>query len=231
MGFFSTSIYGEYGLTDQLTIQLYAPIFNRNYHNNQVSQATGETFIAGEALNGIGDFDITFKHGLSKPGSKVATAVSWTFGLPFGKTEGSTLRNLQLGDGEFNMMLRLDVGTGWNIGNTSMYGNVYAGFNNRTNNFSDEFRAGLEIGAQFLDQKLLFISRLNVVESLKNGVPSGLNIGASLFANNSEFTSVELELAYNVQDNWGVSVGYGSAVRGELIFASASYNVGVFVKI
>jgi len=51
IGFFSTSIYAEYGITNRLTGQLYAPIFARNYHNNQVSAATGETILNGEGMS------------------------------------------------------------------------------------------------------------------------------------------------------------------------------------
>ena len=55
-GIFTTAIYAEHGLTDRLTGIVYAPIFTRNYYNNQVLASSGETFIEGEALNGIGDF-------------------------------------------------------------------------------------------------------------------------------------------------------------------------------
>jgi len=112
-----------------------------------------------------------------------------------------------------------------------MFGNIHAGFNNRTEDFSDEIRAGIEIGAQFFNKNLWVIARTNLVESRKNGLPSGLNNGASLFANNSEYASAEIELAYNIKKNWGVSAGFGSAFRGELIFASPSYTIGVFVNI
>lgn len=84
-----------------------------------------------------------------------------------------------------------------------MYSNVYTAFNKRTNDFSDEYRIGAEIGIQIFNGKLLMASKLNIVESLKNGTPSGLNNGASLFANNTEFSSLEIDLAYNIQKKMG----------------------------
>ncbi len=231
IGFWSTALYAEYGFTNRLTGQIYAPFFVRNYHNDQVSAATGETFLEGEALNGIGDFDVTLKYGLTKKNSKVAMTSGITLGLPFGKTTGSTLENLQLGDGEFNVLVRVDMGTSWKLSQFPMYMNVYTGFNKRTNDFSDEFRVGAELGIQLFKEKFLVAGKLNVVESLKNGIPSGLNSGASLFANNTEFSSLTIELSYSIQENWGVTVNNGIALRGENVFASPSYSVGVFWKI
>lgn len=231
IGFWSTALYAEYGLTDRLTGQIYAPFFVRNYHNDQVSAATGETFLEGEALNGIGDFDFTLKYGLTNKKSKVAMTAGLTLGLPLGKTSGSTLENLQLGDGEFNVLTRVDLGTSWKLNQLPMYMNVYTGFNKRTNNFSDEFRAGAEIGIQLFKEKLLLAGKLHIVESLKNGTPSGLNNGASLFANNTEFSSLTIELSYNIQENWGVSFNNGIPLRGENVFANPSYSFGIFWKI
>ena len=231
IGFWSTALYGEYGFTDRLTGQIYAPFFVRNYHNDQVSLATGETFLEGEALNGIGDFDFTLKYGLTPKRSKVAIAAGLTLGIPLGKTTGSTLGNLQLGDGEFNMLGRVDLGTSWKLGQSPMYLNTYAGFNKRTNDFSDEFRAGAEVGIQLFRQKLLVSGKLDMVESLKNGIPSGLNNTTSLFANNAEFTTVTVEVAYHIQKNWGISVANAIPLRGENVFSNPAYSVGVFWKI
>ena len=233
IGFFSTSLYGEYGVTDRLTAQFFAPFFVRNIFYDQVSAATGETFIEGEGINGVGDFDLTLKYGLTKPGSRVAISAGVTLGLPLGRTTGSSLQNLQLGDGEFNVISRVDVGTSWELGyeGLPMYLNVYGAFNNRTNDFSDEVRVGAEIGAQFFDKKLLLSGKLDVIESLRNGIPSGLNSGASLFANNAEISTVTVELAYNIQENWGISVSTARPFRGENIFSAPAYSVGVHLTI
>lgn len=232
IGYWSTSLYAEYGITDRLTGQIYAPFFVRNYHNDQVSAATGDTFIEGEALNGIGDFDLTMKYGLTKD-TKLAMTAGLTLGIPLGKTSGAALQNLQLGDGEFNVMARVDLGTSWQLGYNliPVYMNVYTAFNKRTEGFSDEIRVGAEVGVQLLEESLLVSGKLNVVESLKNGIPSGLNNGASLFANNAEFTSLTVEVAYSIQEEWGISVSSGLPLRGENVFASPSYSVGVFWKI
>ena len=102
-GIFNTSLYAEYGFTDRLTGIVYAPLFSRNYHNNRVSATTGETLTEGEALNSIGDFDVSIKYGLTAPGAKIPISATLTFGLPLGKTGVGELGILQTGDGEFNI--------------------------------------------------------------------------------------------------------------------------------
>lgn len=231
LGYFSTSIYGEYGFTERLTGIVYAPIFSRNFSNNQISMTTGETILEGEAINGLGDTDISIKYGLTAPGQGVALAATATFGLPLGNSSGGTQGNLALGDGEFNQMLTLDAGSGFKLGQIPMYGNAYIGFNNRTNGFSDEVRYGIEVGANLFNEKVWLTTRLKGIESLKNEPASGLQNSTSLFANNSEFTAYEVEVAYNIKPSWGVSAGFGGAFRGEIILANPSYSVGVFVKI
>jgi len=227
-GLFTTSLYGEYGITDRLTTIVYFPFFSRTYHNNTVSGTTGEIITPGEAINGLGDTDLSLKYGITRPGASIAVSATATFGIPLGNSSGGTQNNLQLGDGEFNQMLTLDAGTGWQNGNTPFYTNVSVSFNNRTNNFSDEIRYTAELGAHLFNKKLWLIGRLNAVESLRNGGTTATVSTTSLFANNTEFVTLGAELAYNVGENWGVSFAYAGSIRGEITLASPSYSVGVF---
>ncbi len=229
-GIFNSSIYAEYGITDRLTAVLYLPFFSRTYQNNIISGTTAEIITPGEAINGIGDTDLSFKYGLTKPGRGLSVAATATFGLPFGNDSGGTQGQLQIGDGEFNQLLTIDAGTSWQNNNTPLYANFSLGFNNRTNGFSDEVRYTAELGAKIFNQKLWVIGRVNAIESLKNGDTAETSNSTSIFANNTEFVTLGGELAYNIGEKWGVSFGYASAIRGEIIFAAPSYSFGVFTS-
>ncbi len=226
-GIFNTSIYAEYGLTDRFTTIVYFPFFSRAFINNEVSGTTGEILTPGDAINSIGDTDISLKYALNTKGL-IRTAATLTLGLPFGNDSGGALNNLQTGDGEFNQMLQLDASASYQIKNTTIYGTTYVGINNRNNGFSDEFRFGFELGAGLLKSKLWIIGRITGVESFKNGDLASDSNSTSVFANNSEFTSYGMEVAYKITPKFGISAGYASAFRGEIIFASPSYSVGVF---
>jgi len=227
-GVFNTTLYAEYGLTDRLTTIVNAPLFSRNYMNNIRSNTTKAIITEGEALNNLGDIDLGIKYGLTSPGAKFPIALSVTLGLPTGKIGGGSQGNLQTGDGEFNQLLLLESGTGFKIGKSSAYVSAYTGFNNRTNGYSEEFRYGLEFGVQILNQKLWINSRLTAVESFKNGDTAATNTSTSIFANNSEFTSVGIELNYYLSNTVGISAGVAGALRGEIIAAAPAYSVGIF---
>lgn len=228
-GIFNTNAYFEYGIATRFTGVVNATLLSRNYMNNLVSRGTGEVLVPGEAYNSLGDIDLSLKYGLNKPGAKFPIAASVMFGLPTGNPSAGTEGNLQTGDGEFNQMIQLDAGTGFNWGKkVSGYFSTYVGFNNRTNDFSEEIRYGLESGAGLANNKLWVIGRITGIESLKNGPASGTITSTSIFANNAEYTSMGLEVAYSVTKNLGFSASAAGAFRAEIIAAAPSYSVGVF---
>ena len=133
-GIFNTTLYAEYGFTDRITGIVNFPLFSRSFFNNQVSATTGEIITPGEAINGVGDAEVGVQYGLYSGGGWAISA-SLKFGLPFGEDAGGTAGTLQTGDGEFNQILRVDVGKSFQLGQLNAYANAYGGFNNRTNGF------------------------------------------------------------------------------------------------
>jgi len=227
-GIFNTFIYTEYGITDKFTAILNGALLSRNYMNNVRSIATNEIIIKGEAINTIGDFDVGLKYGLTKPGANIPMAIGFILGLPIGATGKGTLGALQTGDGEFNQMIQFDIGKGFQIKKQPAYFSIYTAFNNRTNGYSEEFRYGAEVGVGLLSGKLWLSSKLNGIKSFKNGETIETVTSTSIFANNSEFTSIAFEANYLITQKFGLSVNYATAVSGKIIAAAPSYNVGVF---
>lgn len=228
-GIFNTNLYVEYGLTDRLTGIVNGTAFSRNYMNNLVSGTTNEILVPGESLNSIGDIDVSLKYRLNDPDQQFAIAVTGGVGIPSGTLGGGTQGNLQTGDGEFNQFVQFDFGSGINITDgLNSYVTGFAGFNNRTNGFSDEVRLGAELGLGFLDSRIWVIGRLNIIESLKNGDPTDGNATTSIFANNSELTSLGVEANFYITEHFGLSAGVAGALRAEIIAAAPNYSVGVF---
>lgn len=228
-GIFNTNFYGEYGITDQFTGIINGPFFTRNYTNNLVSGTTGEVLVPGEAVNALGDIDLGFKYGFKLTSLEIPVSATLILGLPTGKASAGTQGNLQTGDGEFNQMLQIDAGAGFNLTpKINSYFSTYIGFNNRTNGYSEEFRYGLEAGLGFMGRKLWVIGRVGGVESFKNGETAATITSTSIFANNTEYTSFAVEAAYYVTKRVGFSASYAGAWRGEIIAAAPTYSVGVF---
>ena len=230
-GIYNTFLYGEFGLTDRLTATFNGNLFGRNTMNNVLSATTNDVLIKGEAYNGLGDIDLGIKYGLTQPGAKIPIAASVILGLPTGATGKGEFGNLATGDGEFNQQIQVDAGSGFALGKNSGYLSCYTAINNRTNGFSEEFRFGAEFGVGVLNNKLWLNSKLNIIKSFKNGDTAETITSTSIFANNTEFTSLGVEANYYITDKIGISANYTSALSGRIIAAAPSYSFGVYIDI
>lgn len=220
---FTTSLYGEYGFTDRLTGLVYFPFFVRSTLNEIEFRQSG-VVIPGDEVNAIGDADIGFTYGLIT-GKPVVISASLVLGLPLGKTAGGDSQILQTGDGEFNQMIRVDASHSFYP--KPIYASAYAGFNNRTRNFSDEIRMGFEVGATF--KKFIPIFKFNVVTSLENG--SGEVAQNGVFSNNTGFVSPAIELNYLLTDKIGITSSAAFALSGKNILAAPNFGFGLFVNL
>ncbi len=229
-GLFNLNVYGEYGITDKLDAIVYVPFFSRTYQNDQVSATTGEIIQEGEAINSIGDIDIVLRYSILQ-NSKMALATTVKLGLPTGNDAGGSDGSFQTGDGEFNQMLQLNFGFPFSIKKASLYAKTFIGYNNRTQDFSDELHFGAESGISLFKKKVLLLGRFKRVQSLKNGDKSAINAQGSIFANNIEYTNLEGEVAYYITKKLGASFTYSSAIEGRIIYANASISGGVFLVI
>ncbi len=229
-GQFNLNFYGEYGITDKLDIIAYIPFFSRAYQNDQISGTTGQTIQEGEAINNIGDSDIGVRYSILKR-DYLALSGTLKLGIPIGEDSGGTDGSFQTGDGEFNQLVQVDLGVPFTIKNTPLYAKTFFGFNNRTQDFSDELHLGGEIGVSLWKKRIWLIGRLNRLQSLKNGSKSAQNTQGSIFANNVEYTSFGGEVAYYITKKLGVSVSYATATDGRIIYASPSISGGIFLDI
>lgn len=230
-GVFNVNLYGEYGLTDQVDLVAYIPFFVRSFQNKSVSATRGNTLTEGAALNSFGDTDLGVRYSVYKS-DKLAISSTLKFGIPLGDTEGGNERAvLQNGDGEFNQHLQVDVGFPFSIGVSNAYAKTHLAYNHRTEGFSDELYYGGEMGVQFLS-KLWLIGRVAVLESTRNGsLGDAGSMNGSIFANNIEYTSLGVELAYYITQKAGVSITYASPVSGRIIVAAPSYSGGFFFEL
>ena len=172
-GIFVTSLYGRHGITDKITLVGYIP-FTRVYQNEQIF-TSGNPGQPGEAVNSFGDIDLAVEVQILKR-PKWVLATSLTLGIPSGNNTGGSDGSYQTGDGEFNQILKVLVGTSFKIAKHSFYAKGSVGVNNRSNGYSDEIRLGFETGSQVFKNKFLLLVRLDTIQSFFNG---------SLYAENS----------------------------------------------
>lgn len=223
IGLYTTSIYGEYGFTNRVTGIVYLPVFVKNTLNN-IKFIQSQNVVPGDQYSSIGDAELGVKYGMfmDKP---VVLSASIILGLPLGGTAGGESQILQTGDGEFNQMIRFDASHSFYP--KPFFVSTYVAFNNRTNNFSDEIRFGLEFGATF--KKFIPIFKLNVLESLENGGETVVQNG--VFNNNMEFVSPSIEVNYQFNKRLGISASGAFAFSGQNILAAPNWGLGVYYNL
>ena len=163
LGDYTFSLYGEYGLRDDLTLVAYLPFYKRITLNKQVGRPSGFVYFAGDDVNGIADAQLGLRYRLAHLGATVISA-ALTLGVPLG--DDSQPNGLLTGDGEANQLLALQIGH--SLYPAPAYFNVDIGFNNRVKGYSDEVLYSVEVGYTFKG-KLTAILRLRGLESLENG--------------------------------------------------------------
>lgn len=229
-GTFTTSFYAEYGVSNKFDLIAFVPFFTINYQNKVIGATRGTLLSEGASLNSFGDTDIGIRYALVKK-SKVALSAMVKFGIPTGKTTGGNEQAiLQAGDGEFNQHLQLDLGLPFKLFNISSYGKALAGYNIRSEGFSDEIHFGTEVGFNLLSSKIWLVGRFYVLKSTKNG-NEDIAANGSIFANNIEYNNLGFEAAYYISKKIGVSYTFTTAVSGRIISAAPSHSAGIFLDI
>ena len=224
----STSIYAEYGVSERFTTIVYFPFFSKATLYELKDINSGTIIKEGDAISSVGDTDITILYSLIKD-KPIVLSASLTFGLPFGIDRGGKDGSLQTGDGEFNQMLKMEAGGTVKVGKLYPYFILFMGINNRTRDFSDEFRYGAEAGVS--KGFITVIIRTYGVKSFFNGSANESLFSKVPAANNTEYLIMAPELAFNFSREAGVSFSCFKALSGRFYFSNPSYSLGVFLKL
>lgn len=221
---YTFSLYGEYGLRDNLTLIGYLPFFKRITLNKQVGRPSGFVYFAGDDVSGIADAQLGLRYRLANLGATVVSA-ALVLGVPLG--DDTQPNGLLTGDGETNQILTLQVGH--SLYPKPAYFNVDIGFNNRVKGYSDEYLYACEIGYTF-KEKLTAILRLRGLESLENG-DDGVHGGmGGLYANNQSYMTYGPELIYNLDDRTGISLSAAGTARVQNALVAPVFSLGFFLK-
>ncbi|MEQ8238072.1 MAG: transporter [Cyclobacteriaceae bacterium] len=223
IGLYTSSLYGEYGLTDKLTAIGYFPFFVRSTLNEIKFRQSGNS-VPGDEVNALGDAQIGLKYGFNQE-NPIVFSVGLTVGIPLGETMGGEGRILQTGDGEWNQLLRIDASHSFYP--KPFYASATLGFNNRTQGFSDEIHYGFELGYT-PTEKITVIIKSYTVNSLYNG-DGVMTMSNGIFSNNTEYFSIGPELIYGITSDFGFTAGAGFAFSGKRILASPNWSAGLFM--
>jgi hypothetical protein len=202
----SANLFADFGLSDRITLTAMVPIVR------VATDITSNTTLA--------DIDIAMRYAIKKSG--LAMSLMTLIGIPNGDNKNS--QGLLTGDGEFNQLIKYNIGSGGN----KWWTQLGFGFNNRTKGYSDEIRYEGEAGYKLMGDKLLAILKIGGISSLDNGTIN-LPSRRGLYANEVEYFAPAIELMYYFNKHVGASLraaGAGSGARN--VQASPQFSLGVF---
>ena len=209
-GRYTTSLYGEFGLVDRLTLVGYMPFFQR----------ISEEGPGGDTKSGTGDWELGARIGLL---TNRATVVSLQVmaGLPLGDSFSEQQEvGLFTGDGEFNQLFLLQVGH--SLWPTPGYLKGEIGFNNRESDFSDELRYALEAGFM-IDERIGVSAWLRGVKALGTGDEWTLN--------DQQYVSFGPEINFYVTSNAGITAGVTKYTGARNLLDAPAWDIGIFLKL
>ncbi|WP_423998281.1 hypothetical protein [Maribacter sp. IgM3_T14_3] len=223
---FNTSallIYGEYGISDRFTAIVDLPLVRLN------------SFSTTETVGGVGNIQLGVKYKLLKSfplSLQVALDIPTNDGSNFAQSNNANAFgefdeiNLPVSDGEFNVWTTLAASHGFKNGKT--YASAFSSVNFRTEDFSNQFQAGVELGHLFFD-KLYLIGKLKIQERLSS--ENNVQSGSFLFGEGTTFTNYGITTMYKVTDHFNVVAQYsdyaGFLVERKNIYDGGTFSLGV----
>jgi hypothetical protein len=219
------NLYSEYGLTDNFTLLLNAPLLKFN------------SFESTETVAGVGDIRLGVKYQFIK---SLPTSISIEAEIPTGDAENFAKNknlndlgfreqvNLPLSDGEFNVWLTLASSKSTNNG--KFYGSAFVAYNERTKGFSSQLQVGAEAGYLFFD-KLWLIGKMRIQETIS---PTDELVNF-LLGERTEYTSFGVTALYKITKKWRLTASYSNygnlIVSQKNLYDGATYSLGVAIEL
>lgn len=220
-GMLTTNIYAEYGFTNRLDVYAFSPVLSGHFVQGGTTE-NGQVITEDQAW-GLGDIDAGFKYALLKS-DKWNVALSGMLGIPSGNDQAGETGQLMLGDGEFNQLVQLWASRGFTA---NWFGTLMFGANNRTQQFSDELHACVEVG--YTKSRYTFMVKSYMLKSLNNGSAQEATV-PGIYSHNLEYVSVSLTGMYRIK-NGGIIIDLGFAPYLRNIIAAPSVSVGYFFNL
>ena len=211
----TTSLYGEFGLLDRVTLVGYIPF----YSNFSVD---AEGF---DSTSGVGDWDVGVRIGILTSGPTVVSLQALA-GLPLGDSGQGVV--LWTGDGEFNQHFSLQAGH--SLYPVPGYLKAEIGYNNRQgdvnsdDDYSDELRYSLEAGYTVAERLgiSVWLRGIEVLGKTDDEFRSRYEI---------EYLSFGPQVDFYVTPNAGITASMSKFTRAHSMLDAPAWEFGVFVKL
>lgn len=212
-------LYGEYGLTAKTTLLLNLPV--KFIKTGDIM--SGTPFTQGNSVSAIGNIGFGIKHQFYKKkwivsGQLNVEANTGTFNNPSG---------IRTGQDAWTLTPTINIGRSFD----KFYIQAFTGFDLKTNDYSNNFKIGGEIGTK-VHSRIWLVGFLDIVNSFNDGdvnLPIS-NLGTALYVNNQEYTAVGLKAIGEFNKSFGGVLSFGGAFSGNNVAKQAALTIGVYHK-
>lgn len=217
--FSSVNFIARYGLTDRITANIFAPLYNSasNSENNDLK------ITEAKSNSGVGDVHVGLNYALAKQ-NRIQPVVSLYQSLGTGSNNAS---GLNTGFGDFANSIYFDlfyeVNSNWMVN-----GNI--GYQNRKKNFKNDFLGNIFINynkkdkcsfSVFMKGKLPF-SELSNQENVVN---------YGIFKNSEGYFRYGVMASVYFRKNMSLSVNYENYLKGQFIGNGPIYSGGIRIDL
>lgn len=209
---YTVNYYGEFGLTDRLTLITQVPL------------RRSENVTSGESVTnfGVGDVDIGLRYNLLN--DKWVVSSQFLYKAPFLYDEDDSL---PLGNGQSDFEFRLQVGRSlYPYG----YFGVEAGYRIRAEAPSDEFRYLAEYGFD-LNEKVYLRTKLDVIRAIDSTDIELDTTGNPNFPNAFDLGKVEGSIGYKFNARSSIEFTFTESIFGANILDGQTYQLGYVFSI
>jgi len=222
-------LYGEYGITDNLTIITSIPYkLLKSGELNPNTEFNLHEIPPAVTVNALGNIQISAKYKLLD--KKWVAAAQLRIELPVAVSSGIE-SGLIPGYDAFSFAPIASIGSGWN----KFYGYYWLSGIIRTNNYSEYLNTGIEGGWKPFNG-LWFIVYSELLHSFKNGSrglpPPEKQFG--LYSNDLEYFAFGLKLLYEIDlksnDKLGFFVHAAGSFSGFAVAHSPLLSLGIYLK-
>ena len=211
----TTSLYGEFGLLDRVTLVGYVPFYSNFSVDDEELDST----------SGVGDWDAGVRIGILTSGPTVVSLQALA-GLPLGDSGQNVV--LWTGDGEFNQLFSLQVGH--SLYPVPGYLKAEIGYNNRQsdddpdNDYADELRYSLEAGYTVAERLgiSVWLRGIEVLGRADDEFRSRYEI---------EYLSFGPKVDLYVTPGAGITASMSRFTRAHSMLDAPTWEIGLFLKL
>lgn len=212
-------LYGEYGISSKTTLLVNVPIKLIKTGD----AVNGTAFITEDSKTAFGNVSVGLKHQFYNKkwivsGQLMVEANTGTF---------ENASGIRTGHDAWTLTPTLNVGRSFD----AFYIQVFTGIDLKTNDYSNNFKIGGEIGTK-VHKKIWLIGFVDIVNSLNDGtinLPLS-NFGTALYVNNQEYGAFGLKAIGEFTNSFGGIVSFGGAFSGNNVAKQAALTFGLYKR-